>query len=101
MSQDLFRPVFLRLADLPIKPGFSPLTGDYDDHDCVVAFASAMVDDGCFHTCEQLIWYFEKPRKWEDERRVWMATGWNPDDARSALLRLEEAEEEAAARRSA
>jgi len=50
----------------------------FDDHDEVLAFARVMVEGDTFPTQTDLLYYFEKPWKWSDDRDAWILAG-EPD----------------------
>jgi hypothetical protein len=44
-----------------------------DDHDLVIGLASALIDASWFDTPRDLLYFFEKPWKYDEQFRLWDA----------------------------
>lgn len=47
----------------------------FEKHDNLTAFASVLIDLGTFERPKDVLYFFEKPWKWEPEWERWVALG--------------------------
>jgi hypothetical protein len=53
----------------------------YADHDELVHFANVLVDTDWFESPRGVVYFFEKPWKWEPQHQLWEQSGRPASDA--------------------